>query len=115
MKLNICHLSFKCNVGRRLHDSSRTFDCLPSELLIKRIFILGNGSVYTWGSGVEGQLGHGDKVRFLEYPKRIKDRHVAGKVIQIGCGETYSAAITGNIFQLQSNVAYCIFCRAFLR
>ena len=44
---------------------------------------------------MDGQLGHGDQRRFSDHPKRVKDRHISGKVIQISCGETYSAAVTG--------------------
>ncbi|XP_052270574.1 uncharacterized protein LOC127871561 isoform X2 [Dreissena polymorpha] len=53
-----------------------------------------NGSVYTWGCGTDGQLGHGDKVTFLPHPRRVKDRHVISRCIQIACGETFSAATT---------------------
>lgn len=53
-----------------------------------------NGSVYTWGYGPDGQLGHGDNVKFLSTPRRVKDRHVITKCIQIACGEAFSAAIT---------------------
>ena len=74
-------------------------NCLSTEGDAKvnyHIFV-GNGSVYTWGAGMDGQLGHGEQIRFLEYPKRVKDRHIAGKAIQIGSGETYSAAVTGKL------------------
>ncbi|KAL4228163.1 Ultraviolet-B receptor uvr8 [Mactra antiquata] len=53
-----------------------------------------NGSVYTWGSGHDGQLGHGENIKFLNSPRRVKDRHVICKCVQISCGETFSAAIT---------------------
>ncbi|XP_060563463.1 X-linked retinitis pigmentosa GTPase regulator-like isoform X2 [Ruditapes philippinarum] len=53
-----------------------------------------NGSVYTWGYGHDGQLGHGEKIKFLSSPKRVKDRHVTCKCIQIDCGEAFSAAVT---------------------
>ena len=62
--------------------------------------VLGNGSVYTWGAGMDGQLGHGEQIRFSDHPKRIKDRHIAGRVIQISCGEMYSAAVTGRLFSV---------------
>ncbi|XP_045216677.2 bifunctional serine/threonine-protein kinase/NEDD4-like E3 ubiquitin-protein ligase isoform X2 [Mercenaria mercenaria] len=53
-----------------------------------------NGSVYTWGYGHDGQLGHGEKIKFLTSPKRVKDRHVTSRCIQISCGEAFSAAVT---------------------
>ena len=48
-----------------------------------------------WGSGSDGQLGLGDKVLFLNTPKRIKDSTLQKKVTYIATGECYSAAITG--------------------
>ena len=51
--------------------------------------------MYSWGSGTDGQLGHGEKVKFLSHPRRVKDRHVISKCVQIACGETFSAAVTG--------------------
>ncbi|XP_052792899.1 uncharacterized protein LOC128226856 isoform X2 [Mya arenaria] len=53
-----------------------------------------NGSVYTWGGGADGQLGHGEKVRFLSRPRRVRDRHVVNRCIQIAAGENFSAAVT---------------------
>ena len=64
------------------------------------MYFSANGSVYTWGCGHEGQLGHGEKVKFLTFPRRVKDRHVNCRCVQIQCGETFSAAITGIVFTI---------------
>jgi alpha-tubulin suppressor-like RCC1 family protein len=48
------------------------------------------GSVYVWGSGIDGQLGLGDKVLFLSTPKRLKDQNLQRKVTYIAAGESYS-------------------------
>ncbi|XP_070542190.1 uncharacterized protein [Ptychodera flava] len=54
-----------------------------------------NGAVYTWGSGVDGQLGHGKKVKFLSQPKKLLRNVFQGaKVSQISCSEQYSAVLT---------------------
>ena len=56
--------------------------------------ISANGNVYTWGSGVDGELGHGQSVMFLHRPRRIRDSDLQGCVVKIACGEEYSAAVT---------------------
>ncbi|XP_078690697.1 uncharacterized protein LOC144921490 isoform X2 [Branchiostoma floridae x Branchiostoma belcheri] len=53
-----------------------------------------NGNVYSWGVGTEGQLGHGEEVMFLSEPTRIRHDVLRGRVVQISCGESYSAALT---------------------
>ncbi|CAH1277347.1 HERC2 [Branchiostoma lanceolatum] len=53
-----------------------------------------NGNVYSWGVGTEGQLGQGDDVLFLSEPTRIRHDALNGAVVQISCGESYSAALT---------------------
>ncbi|KAI8481775.1 hypothetical protein Bbelb_405320 [Branchiostoma belcheri] len=42
----------------------------------------------------EGQLGHGEEVMFLSEPTRIRHDVLRGRVVQISCGESYSAALT---------------------
>nr|XP_006811681.1 PREDICTED: X-linked retinitis pigmentosa GTPase regulator-like [Saccoglossus kowalevskii] len=67
---------------------------IGSPLSIPRISIV-NGTVYTWGSGADGQLGHGKNAHFLDKPKRISHSLFNGsRVSQITCGERYSAAVT---------------------
>ena len=56
--------------------------------------ILVDGCVYSWGTGQEGQLGHGVSVRYLSKPRRIKQPDLDYKVVQVQCGQVYSAALT---------------------
>ncbi|XP_078617529.1 uncharacterized protein LOC144885472 isoform X2 [Branchiostoma floridae x Branchiostoma japonicum] len=53
-----------------------------------------NGNVYSWGVGTEGQLGQGEEVLFLSEPTRIRRDLLKCRVVQISCGESYSAALT---------------------
>ncbi|XP_070542195.1 uncharacterized protein [Ptychodera flava] len=65
-----------------------------------------NGAVYTWGSGVDGQLGHGKKVKFLSQPKKLLRNVFQGaKVSQISCSEQYSAVLTvdGSLYMWGKN------------
>ncbi|XP_059163322.1 X-linked retinitis pigmentosa GTPase regulator-like [Physella acuta] len=52
------------------------------------------GDVYAWGSGPDGQLGLGVDHVTVAKPRRIKDNRLRHRVSFIGCGESYSAAIT---------------------
>lgn len=70
------------------------------------LYLTENGSVYTWGQGNEGQLGHGQAIKFLSHPRRVKDRHVSCKCIQISCGEAFSAAVTGMCIISYIHTAY---------
>ena len=58
-------------------------------------YISGNGNVYTWGRGTEGQLGHGEKIRFLTHTRRVPCKSLQCEVVHISCGELYSSAVTG--------------------
>ena len=58
-------------------------------------FVIGGGNVYSWGSGHEGQLGHGPKLRFSSSAQLIPSAKLRGRVVQVACGEAYSAAVTG--------------------
>ena len=68
---------------------------------INQFYFSAFGSVYVWGSGIDGQLGLGDKVLFLSTPKRLKDQNLQRKVTYIAAGESYSAAITGLLLSWQ--------------
>ncbi|XP_066595212.1 E3 ubiquitin-protein ligase HERC2 [Prorops nasuta] len=53
-----------------------------------------DGTVYSWGNGSGGQLGHGDTNSYDE-PKIIEallDKYI----VYIACGSTYSAALSAN-------------------
>ncbi|XP_074650175.1 uncharacterized protein LOC141905254 [Tubulanus polymorphus] len=54
--------------------------------------LIDDGSVYSWGAGVDGQMGHGQKVRFLKYPRKISS--IVGPVVSVDCGDYYSAVLT---------------------
>ncbi len=53
-----------------------------------------NGTVYSWGGGTEGQLGHGEEVTYLCQPKPLPRSAFLGRVSLIACGDAYSAAVT---------------------
>ena len=55
-----------------------------------------NGSVYSWGGGGEGQLGHGEDVLYLSQPKVLGKDVLPRQVSQVACGDSYSAAVLGN-------------------
>ncbi|XP_033108843.1 uncharacterized protein LOC117110299 isoform X2 [Anneissia japonica] len=58
---------------------------------------VGSGSVYTFGGGLNGQLGHGQDVRYLQNPRLLHRDHFNGcRISLIQCGEQYSAALTEN-------------------
>jgi len=48
------------------------------------------GNVYTWGYGLEGQLGHGD-TNSIPIPKKVQ---LTGKVDQVACGGGHTAFLT---------------------
>jgi alpha-tubulin suppressor-like RCC1 family protein len=54
--------------------------------------ISNKGDVYTWGYGIDGQLGHGNKVN-LDQPKRL-DLH--DKFSHVDCGGGHTGLITDN-------------------
>ncbi|XP_076233389.1 E3 ubiquitin-protein ligase HERC2 [Calliopsis andreniformis] len=53
-----------------------------------------DNSVYSWGNGEGGRLGHGDRTGYDE-PKLI-EALVEKNIIFIACGSTYSAALSSN-------------------
>ncbi|XP_030832237.1 uncharacterized protein LOC115920524 [Strongylocentrotus purpuratus] len=55
-----------------------------------------NGTVYSWGGGVDGQLGHGEDVQYLAQPEALADGALPGRVAQVACGDSYSAALLGD-------------------
>eukprot|EP00658_Telonema_sp_P-2_P082665 TRINITY_DN8784_c0_g1_i1.p1 TRINITY_DN8784_c0_g1~~TRINITY_DN8784_c0_g1_i1.p1 ORF type:complete len:1789 (-),score=688.48 TRINITY_DN8784_c0_g1_i1:283-5649(-) len=58
------------------------------------IVLTTTGEVYSWGCGRDGQLGHGDwgSPRVPHLIKALQNK----QVIQVGCGEYHSAALTAN-------------------
>ena len=70
------------------------FACGPRHTLA----LAGDGTVWSWGYGGDGQLGHGD-YQLQTMPvqvKALKGEHV----IELGCGDKHSAALTsgGDVF-----------------
>ena len=53
-----------------------------------------NGNVYSWGSGTDGQLGHGDEQTFLSKPMGLAE-HFSCRVCQVAASDSLSAALTG--------------------
>ena len=57
--------------------------------------------MYTWGSGRDGQLGHGEDVKFVTGPRLIEENdEFKDKIAFIEAKELFSAAITGEITQV---------------
>lgn len=51
-----------------------------------------NGSVYTFGDGSSGQLGHGTQCLQISVPRKLNLKH---KVRYIACGENHTSLISG--------------------
>ena len=62
----------------------------------------GEGKVYSWGYGEDGQLGHGNTEDSLQ-PKLISK--LSNKIVtQIACGHSHSGAISdGDLYMWGSN------------
>ena len=82
-EVNIKQLNLK-----RLSTINKSFSSFGNHSLV----ITEDGSVFSWGWGFEGQLGHGNKSN-LSIPTKIS---TLSNVISIGCGTAHSLAITGN-------------------
>jgi alpha-tubulin suppressor-like RCC1 family protein len=54
----------------------------------------GDGSIFTWGRGEYGQLGHGDRSSVM-LPKLVECL-LPHKIRQLSLGTSHSAAITDN-------------------
>jgi alpha-tubulin suppressor-like RCC1 family protein len=51
------------------------------------------GHVWTWGRGLNGQLGHGD-LEDRAIPSRLPDRHGAWRVVFVAACETFSMSVS---------------------
>ena len=58
------------------------------------MFFPENGTVYTFGDGGTGQLGHGTTVLTAEIPLAIAWPRMV-KVKSVSCGENHTAIVTG--------------------
>eukprot|EP00667_Euglena_gracilis_P005197 EG_transcript_5230 len=54
--------------------------------------VAGNGAVYTWGSGEEGSLGHGDTLN--KAAPKVVDALRGQEVVDVACGTGYTVALT---------------------
>ncbi|CAM9328498.1 unnamed protein product, partial [Scytosiphon promiscuus] len=64
--------------------------------------VTGNGELFTWGSGRDGQLGHGDtEPRHIPTLVDLFATPAGGRVRSAGGGRSYSAAVTtdGHVFR----------------
>jgi len=70
---------------------------------IHTMVLTGDGNIYSWGCGKEGQLGHGDKVS-LRVPQCIEP-FCDDQLTSISAGQAYSAALTeaGQVYTWGSN------------
>lgn len=58
--------------------------------------ITGDGSLYTWGSGLAGQLGHG-LAGGCPFPKPVSTfADAAARVVGVSCGPHHTAAVTAD-------------------
>ena len=60
------------------------------------MLLSGSGTVYSFGVGIEGQLGHDTEITRLTLPQAISENAFDGAVAQISAGENFSVAITRN-------------------
>src|SRR5215475_7328464 len=86
-QVNIKQLNFK-----RLSTINKAFSSLGSHSIV----ITEDGSVFSWGNGCYGQLGHGIDSH-LSVPTKIS---TLSNVVSIACGSYHSMAITGNFIPL---------------
>jgi alpha-tubulin suppressor-like RCC1 family protein len=56
--------------------------------------------VFSWGSNSDGQLGYGERVRFMSTPSKVQDDRLVGNMAFIACGDLYTSAITGKLIQI---------------
>lgn len=59
-----------------------------------------NGNVYSWGAGMEGQLGHGKADIFLAKPTKISRDFLPFSISQICAGSFISLALSGDLSPL---------------
>ena len=52
-----------------------------------------NGTVYSWGSGANGRLGHGNFTKASYKPQLVKSFIGKHKILKIACGSWHTAAI----------------------
>ncbi|CAL8296679.1 unnamed protein product, partial [Gadus morhua 'NCC'] len=55
-----------------------------------------SGKIYSWGSGQEGQLGHGDSRTRVSRPCLLGSPHLEGGVRRVGAGDSYSSAVAAD-------------------
>uniref|UniRef100_A0A7S4HU11 RCC1-like domain-containing protein n=1 Tax=Vannella robusta TaxID=1487602 RepID=A0A7S4HU11_9EUKA len=87
-----CHVSFPHTVGT-FHASNDNYVTQIAAGFEHCLALTSNGEVFSWGNGVEGQLGHGDPDE-RAIPKRIEG--LPPDIMSIAAGVDTSAAITLN-------------------
>ncbi|XP_064619706.1 uncharacterized protein LOC135483104 isoform X2 [Lineus longissimus] len=65
-------------------------------------------NVFSWGSNSDGQLGHGEKVRFVSTPCKVQNEQLMGNVAFIACGDLYTSAITDGSLYMWGKSSYVI-------
>ena len=86
---NLCYSRPIC-IGQKF-----SFQASLTETRSFCFHIAGDGIIFAWGFGSDGQLGLGERKLTSSSPRRIRHESLRHRVSFIGCGETYSAAITG--------------------
>ncbi|KAK9131748.1 hypothetical protein Scep_011276 [Stephania cephalantha] len=73
------------------------------------VFLTRQGHVYTCGTNVHGQLGHGDTVD-RPTPKIVESLEEAGCVVQVAAGPTFTLAVMtdGTIHSFGSGSNFCL-------
>jgi hypothetical protein len=70
------------------------------------MLLSGSGHVFTFGNGINGQLGHGEDVTFLASPAEVLHETFYNPVASISAGECFSAAVTakGELYMWGKNM-----------
>lgn len=89
-----CSSSFFCILSSHSPADLFPFSVSLPPPLLSSPGVSGSGAVYSWGLGIQGQLGHGE-VRGVLSPQRI--RALEGeRVIQVAAGWYHSLCLSAN-------------------
>jgi len=92
----LAHASFEPQAIQLDNASSAIRLCKAAAGDAHSLVLDTNGNVYAFGMNDQGQLGVGKAVREVWHPTRLEALHrVQIHVVDIVCGPSYSAAITG--------------------
>ena len=72
------------------------------------VAVASSGALFSWGSGVDGQLGHGTCASSAE-PRKVKGL-LGTRVVQAACGAAHTVAVglEGALFSWGTGASYCL-------